>query len=116
MLARSVREEKQEKQQERRQRVSVRLSRAEERRLQQRANEAGLTISEFLRSRALDAEPQRPEAARTGLEHRTRNGRPATAAPLFAASTGQNGSLLGGWLALLRNRFLASPVRFSEQA
>lgn len=107
VLARSVHTNKAENKQERRQRVSVRLSNAEERRLQHRAAKAGLTVSEYLRQTAL------------GLSQEARletHGRPAAAAPLFAASASQSSSGLGGWIALLRNRFLASPTRIAERA
>ncbi len=116
VLARSVRAKKQEKRQERRQRVSVRLSREEERRLQQRATQAGLTISEYLRQSALTVETPRSETMRARTDIRTRTSRPATATPLFAASSTQNSSMLGGWIALLRNRFLALPARMAERA
>lgn len=117
VLEHSVLAEKPQVWQERRQRVSVRLSRAEERRLQQRASRAGVTISEYLRRSALDPEQQRLEPGHAGAsQSRVRHGRPATAAPLFASSTNQNSSMLGGWIALLRNRFLASPPRFAARA
>lgn len=120
VLARSVRPEKSKPnpvpKTKRPQRVSVRLSRAEEWRLQQRASQAGFTISEFLRRSALDANPQPADAARERPAAKARGSRPATAAALFASAANQNSSMLGGWLALLRNRFLASPARFSERA
>jgi len=112
VLARKVEVKRPARKEERRQRISVRLSSAEERRLQQRASEAGLTISEYLRRSALEA-----KAAPAKTEHATAriSGR-ATASPLFAASATPNTSLVGGWLALLRNRFLASPPRLAERA
>ncbi len=115
VLACSVRAEAPKKRQGRRQRVSVRLSSAEGRRLQQRATLAGLTISDYLRRSALEAETP-GLGGRSSKEMRTRQGRPAMAAPLSASSAGQNASMLGGWIALLRNRFLASPTRFAERA
>lgn len=114
VLARSVRTEKAAKKQERRQRVSVRLSSTEERRLQQRALQAGLTISEYLRRSALEAEAPQQQTLRGRAGAPGRSGK--AAAPLFVHSTNQNNSVLGGWIALLRNRFLASPARFAERA
>jgi hypothetical protein len=116
VLAHSVHAEKRERKQERRQRVSVRLTRAEERRLQQRANQAGMTVSEYLRQSALVTESPRPETERTEARIRIRNSKSAAAAPLSASSPTQGTPGLGGWIALLRNRFLASPARLAERA
>ncbi len=116
VLARSVRAEKPKSRQERQQRVSVRLSSAEERLLQKRAKETGLTVSEYLRRSVREAEASRPEEQRNQTEIPKRGSHPAAPSPLFAASTPQNSSGLGGWLSLLRNRFLASPARISERA
>jgi len=93
------------------QRVSVRLSRAEEHRLQTCAAKAGVTVSEYLRMRALEG-----AAAPVGIAHHVAadaidEGAAASAAPATPAKSG-----LGDWLALLRNRFLASPGRFAERA
>jgi hypothetical protein len=115
VLVRSVWVAVPKKQQERRQRVSVRLSKTEERQLQQRATQAGLTISEYLRRSALEAKAPQSQTTRGRMGARSPSGRP-TAAPLFAHSKNQNNSMLGGWIALLRNRFLASPARFAERA
>lgn len=115
ILARSVRAESPEKKPERQQRVSVRLSSAEERLLQKRAKEAGMTVSEYLRRSALIGETPRPEAQGNRKELEKRDRQAAPASRLFAA-TPQSSSGLGGWLSLLRNRFLASPARIAERA
>lgn len=112
LLVRTVQPGEPDRKQERRQRVSVRVSKAEERRLQQRARQAGLTVSDYLRRAALEAELS-PSKAEHGQECASRL---TAAAPMFAASAHHNNSLLGGWLGLLRNRFLASPTRFAERA
>ena len=115
VLARSIPAELPDKKPERRNRVSVRLSSAEERQLQRLASQEGITISEYLRRSALQAKTAdgaRSTAPKAGLRH----GRPATAAPLFASANSENASVLGVWLTLLRNRFLASPARFAERA
>jgi hypothetical protein len=96
----------------RNQRVSVRLSRTEERTLQACAAKAGVTVSEYLRMRALEAlqsETVPQTAAPASAPHR----KTAVAAP-EAAKPPRSG--LGDWIALLRNRFLASPTRFAERA
>jgi hypothetical protein len=119
VLARSVRAAKPEdkatraKETGRDQRVSVRLSRTEEDRLQTCAAKAGVTVSEYLRMRALDLETASVELRAV-----------ATAAPFHGKSAVETApetarparSGLGDWIALLRNRFLASPVRFAERA
>jgi hypothetical protein len=87
VLARSVRAEKPKSRQEREQRVSVRLSNSEERLLRDRAKEAGLTVSEYLRRSVLEAETSRPEEQRNQTEIPKRGSQPAAASPLFAAST-----------------------------
>jgi hypothetical protein len=109
VLARSVPSGKPAGKPERPQRVSVRLSGAEERRLQRRAGAAGLTVSEYLRRSALAVET--PEAK---PETRANHG-PAAASTLFAASS-RNTSVLGDWISLLRNRFLSSPARIADRA
>jgi hypothetical protein len=83
------------------QRVSVRLSRAEERQLQAGAAKAGVTVSEYLRMCALET-ADAPHG-KTAVEAAPQPAKPAR-------------SGLGDWIALLRNRFLASPVRFAERA
>lgn len=115
VLARSLPAQMPDKKPERQQRISVRLSRAEERQLQELASQGGITVSEYLRRTALPAKTA-DCAPRTPPKARMHRGRAATAAPLFATSTSENSSVLGGWLTLLRNRFLSSPTRFAERA
>jgi predicted DNA binding CopG/RHH family protein len=95
------------------QRVSVRLSRAEERLLQQCAARAGVTMSEYLRMHALEtaAEPTDANRRAAGLPG---NAKPA-AEPAPAAAS-RTKSVFGDWMLLLRHRFLASPARFAERA
>lgn len=95
------------------QRVSVRLSRAEEHRLQARAAKAGVTISEYLRMRALETETT-PTPSRSGVTAATFHEQRAVAAPPEPAKQPRTG--LGDWITLLRNRFLSSPQRFAERA
>lgn len=116
VLRRRVGEERADGKQDRRQRVSVRLSSAERRRLQQRATAARLSISEYLRQSALQAETQLREIEQGRGRNRTRESKSPAGAQLFASSTPQNNAGPGGWIALLRNRFLASPQRIAERA
>jgi len=117
VLARSVERKpgtqiKKTREPERLQRVSVRLSRVEERHLQECAKRAGMTVSAYLRERALgaiQAESPAKAAART-------RGAPKNGNAMMAAAPAKSNSVLGDWIALLRNRFLASPVRFAERA
>jgi len=98
---------------ERTQRVSVRLSAAEESLLLQEAAKSGITVSEYLRLRALPHETahpkSKPPAMAIGSKHPV-NPRPSP--PPVQATR----SSLGDWLALLRHRFLAAPARFAERA
>lgn len=96
------------------QRVSVRLSQAEERHLQECAKRAGMTVSAYLRERALGAMAAESATKIATRAAGTRSHSDAlSAAPAAAA---KSNSVLGDWIALLRNRFLASPVRFAERA
>jgi hypothetical protein len=95
------------------QRVSVRLSREEERHLQACASKAGVTVAEYLRMRALE-DGTTPSASRASV---TRAAAPAAiSAKADPEPAKRTRSGLGDWIALLRNRFLASPVRFAERA
>lgn len=99
---------------ERSQRVSVRLSSDEESLLQQCAAREGVTVSEYLRMRALDGQhaataEQKPSIF-ASAENPVVQGA-ASSVPTPAAKSG-----FGEWITLLRNRFLASPVRFAERA
>jgi hypothetical protein len=110
VLAKQVREKlsAQAKKAARSQRVSVRLSRAEERSLQELATSAGVTMSEFLRMRALETAMAK---GATADAPRRKTAIKAAPEPVKQARNG-----LGDWITLLRNRFLASPVRFAERA
>jgi hypothetical protein len=96
-------------------RITTRFSPTEERRIEKYAAERGVTISALLRECALSAiaTPRLAPAATTG-KRRTASA-PARA---FANKTYTAPApfALGGWLALLRNRFLGPPVRFSGDA
>jgi hypothetical protein len=105
---------KREKPAERELRVSVRLTPVEERRLQQYAAKAGLTVSAYLRKRALEAEEIEDDKPVQQLEMVAVPRLPGRAAPATAPQPARSG--LGDWLTLLRNRFLSSPARFAERA
>ena len=105
---------KREKPAERELRVSVRLTSAEERRLQQYAAKAGLTVSAYLRKKALEAEEIEDDKPVQQLEMVAVPRLPGRAAPATAPQPARSG--LGDWLTLLRNRFLSSPARFAERA
>lgn len=100
-------------------RITTRFSTSEERRIEKSASLAGMTVSAWLRKCALAAEqnrtvqPQtRPTSKKVG-----KAGRPVvpeTETRLFAQP--ETTSLVGGWLTLLRQRFLSSPTRFAERA
>jgi hypothetical protein len=119
VLARSVHEAKpaaravQTEEKGREQRVSVRLSRAEEKRLQACAASAGVTVSEYLRMRALEPDAAVPKSRAGGSAVTHDKRKPVQAAP---EATRPSRGGLGDWIALLRNRFLASPLRFAERA
>ena len=102
---------------DRSQRVTTRLSRAEQRRIQACATRAGLTVSAYLRQCALAAEDAevRQQTAGTGGWGGARTAAGArTGGDNLQAAASSSG--LGGWLTLLRQRFLASPRRFAERA
>lgn len=100
-------------------RITTRFSRAEERRVEKCAAELGITVSAYLRRCALSAVAHNPSpdppAAPAPVKARRAFRQPAT--PPLAVYTPPPRSLFGGWLALLRNRFLGPPpIRFSEDA
>lgn len=125
---------------ERETRVSVRLTDEEERWLQECAAVEGLTISAYLRKMALgkmtpgseapaaeEATPGKKAAAKDrGAAKASHWLEPAetemAAAEPVAPRMAEDGtaragkSVFGDWIALLRNRFLSSPVRFAERA
>lgn len=110
VLTRSLQPEKTARRRgaERQQRISIRLSQQEERRLQSSAAKAGLTLSEYLRRCAL------VEAASTPASPPVQSAK-RQAATLFDSVPAKT-SVLGDWISLLRNRFLASPARIAERA
>lgn len=103
---------------DRNRRITTRFSSSEERRLERAAGLAGLSISAYLRQCALAAEPA--PAAEAPLPAPVK--RKAKKSPQAPAASASNlfstpaASPLGNWLTLLRQRFLASPARFSERA
>jgi hypothetical protein len=100
-------------------RVTTRFSPTEERRLEKAAGKAGMTVSSYLRQCALAAEQTKTARHASAPARRTKRTRlisagPPAETPLLAQAGST--SLVGGWLTLLRQRFLASPARFSERA
>jgi predicted DNA binding CopG/RHH family protein len=98
-------------------RITTRFSSAEQRRIEKQAAQVGLTVSAYLRQCALSlagaqAQPENNGGAKAESK-RARNRSNSEPATLFSQPTN---SLLGNWLTLLRQRFLASPDRFSERA
>jgi Mobilization protein NikA len=99
-------------------RITTRFSPAEERRIEKCAAELGITVSAYLRQCALavlahNPSPEPPPLATPApAPNRKARRQPA---PLLSSYAAQP-SWLGGWLALLRNRFLGPPLRFSEDA
>lgn len=100
-------------------RITTRFSAAEERRIEKQAADLGLNVSAYLRQCALGAAAAQNTLAREPLNARAnqRAGKStAQTMPNFNNYSVSAPSVLGGWLALLRNRFLGPPVRFSNQA
>lgn len=90
-------------------RITTRFSAAEQRRLERAADQAGLSVSAWLRQCALQAEvASAPSSPKAGNRPR-----PAPEPTLFSTPAPSG---LGSWLTLLRQRFLSSPARFSERA
>ncbi|MGC2638575.1 MAG: hypothetical protein WA294_15440 [Acidobacteriaceae bacterium] len=98
---------------ERDQRVSVRLSREEERQLQQGAEQAGVTVSQYLRQCALKDQPA-SRAKNAGIFAETPRVQLSALDNVIAEKATKAG--FGDWITLLRNRFLSSPGRFAERA
>ncbi|HZZ40181.1 MAG TPA: hypothetical protein VFE06_13690 [Acidobacteriaceae bacterium] len=97
-------------------RITTRFSTAEQRRLERAADQAGLTVSAWLRQCALRAEiasAPAPRLAAHGKNAKTALPLPPAGSTLFSTPAA---SPLGNWLTLLRQRFLASPARLSERA
>jgi len=98
-------------------RITTRFSPAEERRIEKCAAELGLTVSAYMRQCALAAVTQKPLPESPEPPPAIKSRKPparASQEPMQYAAPAP--SLLGGWLALLRNRFLGPPIRFSEDA
>jgi hypothetical protein len=102
---------------DRTQRITTRFTAAEERRIEKLAAEADLTVSAYLRECALAVVASQNSLALPSFA--TTKARKSNAPPPVEyqpnAYSVPAPSLLGGWLSLLRNRFLGPPVRFSEQ-
>lgn len=98
-------------------RITTRFSPAEERRIEKYAAELGVTVSALLRECALStiATP-RPAAQPAATPGKRKTANAPARAHANKASTAPAPFALGGWLALLRNRFLGPPVRFSGDA
>ena len=98
-------------------RITTRFSPAEERRIERCATELGITVSAYLRQCALFAVTQKPlpepPESTAGAKKRKAALRDPQPPMQYAAPAP---SFLGGWLALLRNRFLGPSLRFSEDA
>ncbi len=100
---------------DRNRRITTRFSSSEERRLERAAEQAGLTVSAWLRQCALRAEaasaPPHAPASRSKAKKQAVPSPPA-ASTLFSSAAPSR----VGWLTLLRQRFLSSHARFSERA
>jgi Mobilization protein NikA len=98
-------------------RITTRFSPSEERRIEKWAAELGVTVSAYLRQCALAtlAAQNNAEPKPVLGKKKTRKAppQPSWQPRPYAASAP---SLFGGWLSLLRNRFLGPPIRFSEDA
>lgn len=119
---------------DRNQRITTRFSAAEQLRLERAAAQSGLSVSAWLRHCALLAErasvsrpapappaktakpalPAPPAAIRRPAKTTRRALSAPTAEPTLFSTPAPSG--IGTWLSLLRQRFLASPSRFSERA
>lgn len=91
--------------------VSVPLSSGEKVRLRQCAAIAGVTVPVYLRMRALGMDVMRSETRMPATAET-----PQAVAESMSLEESQRRSGFGDWIALLRNRFLTSPVRFAERA
>ncbi|MFP5227274.1 MAG: plasmid mobilization protein [Acidobacteriota bacterium] len=102
-------------------RITTRFSPSEERRIGKCAADRGITVSAYLRQCALASVVQNPPPDPPAVPARMLNRKPdrksapRPPAPL-ATYAPPAPSLFGGWLAMLRNRFLGPPIRFSEDA
>jgi Mobilization protein NikA len=99
---------------DRNRRITTRFSAAEQRRLEQAATQAGLSVSAWLRQCALRTEIASGAPPATAAPAKAENrSRRRTASTLFSTPAPSG---VGSWLTLLRQRFLSSPARFSERA
>ncbi len=103
---------------DRNRRITTRFSTAEQRRIEKQAAQAGLTVSAWMRHCALaqsgsSTNPQAPKPPKTENRGPAQPHRPSQDVTFFAPPAS---SMVGNFLTLLRQRFLASPRRFSEQA
>ena len=99
-------------------RITTRFSTAEQRRIEKQAAQAGLTVSAWLRRCVLAqsgslTNPQAPNTPKAEKRGPAPSHSASAEVTLFAPAAS---STLGNWLTLLRQRFLASPHRFSERA
>ena len=105
---------------DRNRRITTRFSTAEERRIAKHAALAGLTVSAYLRKCALSVvastQSARAPTPASAPAKRRRTRAVAQAQSYQDYQYVEPTSLLGSWLALLRNRFLPPPVRYSGQA
>lgn len=99
-------------------RITTRFTAAEERRIGKQASQLGLTVSAYLRHCALaTVTPAEPAPAPGVFAPRTKTPqKPAQGSYPPNPYATQGSSLIGGWLALLRNRFLGPPIQFSDDA
>jgi hypothetical protein len=100
-------------------RITTRFSTAEERRIEKAASLAGVTVSAYLRKCALaagNAQALPPQPPASAKKARKAGSRRTTEPEMRLFAQPPTSSLVGGWLTLLRQRFLSSPTRFSEEA
>lgn len=118
LQATKVRVPKKQAAPDRNRRITTRFSSVEQRSIERQAAAAGLTVSAWLRHCALaQARAQIHPQSTLPAKHTDRKARSMPpAAPSATLFSQPSNSLLGNWLTLLRQRFLASPERFAERA
>jgi hypothetical protein len=94
-------------------RITTRFTPAEQRRIEKRAAEIGLTVSTYVRqctlaaaTPAISTQPQATPAGKGRTNTQSYYSQEMRTAP--------KQSLLGSWLTLLRNRFVPVPETFTE--
>ncbi|HEX4064626.1 MAG TPA: hypothetical protein VHZ09_01280 [Acidobacteriaceae bacterium] len=110
---------KKTKEPDRTRRITTRFSTAEERRIEKAASLEGVTVSAYLRKCALAAGKGQTVPSpipASAQKARKASGRRALEPEIRLFAQPPTTSLVGGWLTLLRQRFLSSPTRFSERA